>query len=196
MTTTVSFDVDSLQLRTATVESFDSEQGTLDVLLMSYETEAQIAEGLAEVFTRGAFKAACGNPSRVKVSDQQHNRAESIGKAVTLEDRADGLYGKLRISDTARGRDVLTLLRDGVLTELSVEFRAQRQHMRYVRRADDLLVRHDRAVLVGVSPVNAGAYGEASRVLSVRDAATERARDEALAKLHALQAGAHRRPPA
>lgn len=191
--TAVQFNVDQLQYRTATVEAFDVDQGTVECVLVSYEREALVDEGLAEVFTRGAFKAACGNPSRVKVTDQQHNRGVVIGHAVDLDDRTDGLYGNLRVADTAAGRDVLTLLRCGTLTELSIEFRAQRQHMRYTRRADDLLVRHDRAVLVGVSPVSAGAYGEGSRVLSVRDSARQREREQLLARLSALQAGAHRR---
>jgi HK97 family phage prohead protease len=142
------------------------------------------------VFTRAAFAAAVGNPSRVKVTDQQHNRAVNIGMAVELRDEPDGLYGKLKIADTTAGRDVLTLLRERVLEELSVEFRPMARRFQVVRRAaDDLLVRHDKAELVGVSPVGAGAYGDQARVLLVRNAERERAREKAMAYLDSLVAG-------
>jgi phage head maturation protease len=68
-----------------------------------------------------------------------------------------------------------------VLDELSVEFRPQRRHVQMIRRRDDILVRHDRAVLIGVSPVGAGTYGSEARVLSVRDAEADKRREAELA---------------
>jgi phage head maturation protease len=62
-----------------------------------------------------------------------------------------------------------------------VEFKPQKRHAQFIRRRDDVLVRHDRAVLVGVSPVGAGAYGSDARVLSVRDAEAEKRREAELA---------------
>jgi HK97 family phage prohead protease len=174
----------------ATVEAVDVDAGIVDAKLVPYEVEARIGEGLHEVFTRAAFASAVGNPSRVKVTDQQHNRAVNIGMAVELRDEPDGLYGKLKIADTSAGRDVLTLLRERVLEELSVEFRPMARRFVVVRRAaDDLLVRHDKAELVGVSPVGAGAYGDQARVLLVRNAERERAREKAMAYLDSLVAG-------
>lgn len=156
------------QQRAAEVIDFNRERNTVEVKLVPYEVEARIGEDTREVFTRGAFARA--DPRRVKVSDQQHNRATIIGRAVELDDRADGAYGLLKISDTAAGRDVLTLLRDQVLTEVSVEFVPQRRYMKVQRRGEDFLVRHDRATLLGVSPVAHGAYGADARVLAVRAA--------------------------
>lgn len=178
-----------LLTRTATVEDFDVETGVVQAKLAPYEHEAQLDEELFEVFTRGAFSGAVSNVSRVIVSNQAHDRANSIGRALELRDEDDGLYGALKISDTSHGRDVLTLMRDGVLTELSVEFRPQRRHMKVTRRADGILVRHDKATLVGVSPVAFGAYGTAARVLSVRDARRDRERERIIAHLHSLTAG-------
>lgn len=189
------FDVDQIQVRAATVESVDEERGLVEVRIAPYEYEAQLDEGLAEIFSQGAFSASVGNPSRCKVSDQQHGRSVVIGNAVELRDESDALYGKLRIVDTVAGRDVLTLLRPGrdgspaVLDEMSVEFRPQRKFMRVQRRAKDVLVRHDKAVLVGVSPVAAGAYGREARVLSVRDAERDRVQERELAYLQSLTAG-------
>ena len=92
--------------------------------------------------------------------------------------------------DTTAGRDVLTLMREEVLTELSVEFRPLRGKYDVVRRGpDDVLIRHHKAELVGVSPVGSGAYGDQARVLMVRSAERESARAEALAQLASLTAG-------
>lgn len=193
-TVAATFSTDEVQIRAAVVEAVDEERGLVDVKLAPYEVEALLDEGLSEVFTRGAFAAAVGNPSRVKVTDQQHNRGVVIGNATELRDEGDGIYGTLRIAHTAAGRDVLTLLTPGsdghaVLEELSVEFRPQKRHMKVSRRSTGLLVRHDRAVLVGVSPVGAGAYGDNARVLAVRAASADLARERELAYLASLNAG-------
>jgi HK97 family phage prohead protease len=124
-----SFATDQLQYRAAPVEAYDDDEGTILAQLVEYEREAEVAEGLSEIFTRGAFRHALGNPSRIKVTDQQHNRSVVIGHAVSLEEQDDKLLGKLKVAYTSAGRDVLELLRAGSLSELSIEFRAQRQHM-------------------------------------------------------------------
>jgi phage head maturation protease len=93
----------------------------------------------------------------------------AIGQAIEIREEGDRVFGRLRIADTAAGRDVLTLLREQVLDELSIEFVPQRKHMKVEKLPEGgLLVRHDRAVLKGISPVSHGAYGRGSRVLAVR----------------------------
>jgi hypothetical protein len=67
-------------VRAATVEDVDAEKRIIDCVLMTYEREAQIDADLYEIFAPGAFKAAVGNPSRVKVSDQQHERRTVVGQ--------------------------------------------------------------------------------------------------------------------
>lgn len=47
---------------------------------------------------------------------------ETIGRIVKAESRDDGLLISARISDTTRGRDAMTLIRDGVLDSFSVGF--------------------------------------------------------------------------
>jgi HK97 family phage prohead protease len=186
MTTDV---LDGVQVRAAKVLDVDSD-GVVDVKIVPYEVEAELEPGLCEVFTRGAFAAAVGNPSRCKMTDQQHNRNVVIGKAVELREEADGHYGRLQIADTVAGRDVLTLLRGEVLDEMSVEFRVMGKYLHRVRRGSGWLLRHDRAELLGVSPVSAGAYGRNARVLSVRTAEADLARERELAFLATLTAGA------
>lgn len=177
-----SFDSKAVQVRAAPVLEVDAERRIVEVKIAPYEVEAQLDEGLSEVFTRGAFATALGNPSRCKISNQQHDRDNIVGKAVELRDEVDGIYGAFLIADTTHGRDLLTLLRAEILDEMSVEFRPTKD-MQVIRRASDMLVRHDRATLVGVSPVSVGAYGREARVLSVRDAERDRRIEVARAEL-------------
>jgi HK97 family phage prohead protease len=184
------FQSGQVQTRRAEVIGVTDDEGLVEARIIPYEVEVQLGEGLWEVFTRGAFQAAVGNPSRCKVTDQGHQRQVIIGHATQLRDEPGGLEGQLRIADTSHGRDVLALMRAGSLSELSAEFRPQARHMQVTRRAaGGVLVRHDRAVLVGVSPVGLGAYGEEARVLSVREAESDKARELLLAQLAGLTSG-------
>jgi HK97 family phage prohead protease len=187
----ITFDDDKkIHVRRAPVAGIDVETGTVEALLMTYETEVMLEPGLSEVFTRGALDGAIANPRRVVVSNQLHDRGTTIGRLNELHRSGDKLLGTLKISDTTAGRDVLTLLRDEVLTHLSVEFRMKKgQSLLTHRGPGDTLVRHNQAVLVGISPVPEGAYGDASKVLSVRAAEIDRTRDKVLAELRALRAG-------
>jgi HK97 family phage prohead protease len=163
------------QVRSATVVDVDTDRGTIDALIMTYEQRAQIDHDLYEVFTRGALASAISAPHRVKMSNQQHDMKVTIGRAIEIREKGDEVYGRLRIADTVAGRDVLTLLRadeeDGhaILDELSIEFVPQKRYMKVEKLPEGgLLVRHDKAVLKGISPVSHGAYGRGSRVLAVR----------------------------
>jgi HK97 family phage prohead protease len=192
VTVPVGLDLDTVQLRRVAVKGVDDE-GLVEAQIVPYETEAQVGEGVWEIFTRGAFAAAIENPSRCKLTNQGHDRGVVIGHAVELRDEREGLRGKLRVADTTHGRDVLALFRAGSLSELSVEFRPQKKYMKFTQRAGGgVLMRHDRAVLVGVSPVGAGAYGDQARVLMMREQNLNRAREEALARLNSLHAGPKR----
>lgn len=186
-------DDDGVHVRRAQVEGV-SDEGLIECKIAPYEHEVELVEGsVFEVFSRGAFAAACGNPSRVKVSNQGHDRSIIIGHAVELRDAEDGLYGRLRIADTSHGRDVLALFRSGSLSELSVEFRPkQRYWKRSAREGGGQLWRHNRAELLGVSPVGAGAYGDEARVLAVREKTLARVQAEAIARLQALTSGPRR----
>jgi HK97 family phage prohead protease len=157
-----------IQTRAATVVDVDADRGIIEALVVTYEQRAQIDHDVYEVFTRGAFASSVSAPHRVKVSNQGHDMRVTIGQALELREESNALYGRLRIADTAAGRDVLTLLREEIIDELSVEFLPQKKYMRVEKFADGLLVRHDRGVLKGISPVPHGAYGRGSRVLAVR----------------------------
>lgn len=70
----------------------------------------------------GAFtKTIRENFQRIKIL-YQHNPDEPIGVPITLREDARGLYLRARLASTARGQEVAQLMRDGVLTELSIGF--------------------------------------------------------------------------
>ena len=78
-----------------------------------------------DIIERGAFaKTIAENFSRIKILSQ-HNECElPIGKPLELREDERGLFIRGKISDTQKGRDIQTLLRDGVLTEMSIGYEA------------------------------------------------------------------------
>lgn len=54
-----------------------------------------------------------------------HNWSQPIGKPLEANIDAKGLFCKARISDTTHGRDVRVLIKDGVITQLSIGFITQ-----------------------------------------------------------------------
>lgn len=70
----------------------------------------------------GAFtKTLSEQAHRVKIL-WQHDASEPIGKPLVLREDARGLFLRAQLSATPRGKDAAELLRDGVLTELSIGF--------------------------------------------------------------------------
>lgn len=70
----------------------------------------------------GAFtKTLSENAKRIKVL-YQHNPDWPIGLPTKMEEKGDGLLVEAKISDTTMGKDCLTLMRDKVITELSIGF--------------------------------------------------------------------------
>lgn len=60
--------------------------------------------------------------NRIKILALHRSDWLPIGKPLELLEDQAGLYFKAQISDTALGNDVLTLVRDGVITELSIGY--------------------------------------------------------------------------
>ncbi len=75
-----------------------------------------------EVVMPGAFaKTLAERFGRVKVC-WQHDWKAPIGKPLEIREDEHGLHVKAMISDTAVGRDVRTLMKDGVVSELSIGY--------------------------------------------------------------------------
>jgi phage head maturation protease len=99
-----------------------------------------------------------------------------------------GPLGDRGAAGGAGGDELLTLARDGVLDEASIEFAPVRESMVASRRGEQTLVRHRRAHLRGVGLVPHGAYGRSALVTSVRDDEAATRREEWLARLRARTA--------
>lgn len=76
-----------------------------------------------DVIERGAFtKTIAEDFDRIKILSQHNDCELPIGKPLELREDEKGLYIKGKISGTTKGRDILTLMRDGVLNELSIGY--------------------------------------------------------------------------
>jgi HK97 family phage prohead protease len=179
----------AIQTRSATVAALSADERLVELCAVPYGVETRLSPSLVESFQARAFSNAQKDPGRVKLwAGHSTVGGSPVGWAESLEDRADGVYVRMRVSHTAAGDDLLTLARDGVLDEASVEFQPIPADMQVTRRGDDTVVRHKRARLLGVALVPHGAYGRGAVVLSVRDEATDKAREEWLARLRCMTA--------
>lgn len=138
-------------------------------LAVPYGHAQRIDDELTERFVMGAFAHQIEAARRVKFSRNHMSQGGTlIGRTTLLREDAAGLYGEWRVSATPAGDETLELLRDGVLTDLSIGFRARQD-----RRVSGGVVERVRADLIEVSVVLEGAYGEAALVSAVRSAECE-----------------------
>jgi len=70
------------------------------------------------------------------IGGMNHDWDTPIGRPTGAEERPEGLFVAASISDTAHGRDVRTLLRDGVVRKLSIGFKTLGK--RYLEGADEV----------------------------------------------------------
>lgn len=133
-------------------------------ICVPYNVEQRIHAGLTEVFIPGAFGAVTRAAHRVKLLLGHDAKALPLGRAQLLREDANGLYGEFKISKGSRNDDVLELVVDGALNQLSVGFMPLKD-----RRRADGVVERVKAHLAEVSLVTFGAYGEAAALTAVRD---------------------------
>lgn len=78
-----------------------------------------------DVIEKGAFsKTIREDFDRIKILSQHTDCELPIGKPLELREDDRGLFIRGKISDTAKGRDIQTLMKDGVLNELSIGYDA------------------------------------------------------------------------
>lgn len=179
------------QYRAAQIEDIaDDTERTITMRAVPYDVETRIDAQLLESFEPGAFARAAKDPARVKLwLGHSTTGGHLVGQAFAVEDRADGVWVRAKVSRTVAGDELLTLARDGVLDEASIEFNPIREAMVLERRGSLLHVRHKRGHLRGVGLVPHGAYGRNALVTSVRDDqydVREAARAAAIARLTGL----------
>ena len=99
------------------------DDGTLRGMAVPYLQKTQIGN-FQEQFLPGAF----GRPGEVRLNFQ-HNRDRPLavnkdGGGLRLLDGESGMRAEIDLPDTSDGRDARTLIKRGVLSGFSVEFRA------------------------------------------------------------------------
>ena len=105
-----------------------------------------------EKFLPGAFKL----PPDGVILNVQHDRNKPIARTpdtLVLTDTAESLELRATVPETVEGTDTLTLVRSRILTGLSIEFRAVKEHFEAGVRVIT------EAVLSGVAVVDRAAYG-------------------------------------
>lgn len=108
------------------------------------------------VIQRGAFSKTLQERSRSIPILWQHDMDEPIGQPVQLFENDFGLVLQASISQTARGKDALTLIRDGVVRALSIGFCPIKEDLE--EQPDGSMLRYIREVrLVEISVVTLGA---------------------------------------
>jgi HK97 family phage prohead protease/HK97 family phage major capsid protein len=128
---------------------YDEEERTVSGIAVPYGQDANIGGVYTERFERGAISE---DITDVKLF---YGHEEPIGKLIEGRDSEEGFVITARISDTARGNEVRTLLKDGVLNKFSVGFvplESERDGSTVIRKAVSL-----REVSVVPFPAYAGA---------------------------------------
>ena len=76
-----------------------------------------------DIVVKGAFaRTIAQRGSKLKMLWNHKATDLPIGKYTKVEERDGGLYVEGKISDTASGRDVMTLLRDGAIDSMSIGY--------------------------------------------------------------------------
>ncbi|MBF8189120.1 HK97 family phage prohead protease [Nonomuraea sp. K274] len=133
-------------------------------LAVPYNSPQRIDARLTEQFARSAFNRQLEAAHRIPLTrEHMAHGGTLIGKTILLRDDSAGLYGEWRISRTAVGDETLELIKDGVLSHLSVGFRSKQD-----RRLQDGTIERVTAELREVSVVLEGAYGDHAAVAEVR----------------------------
>lgn len=123
-----------LETRELVAEAIDFEERTVTGIAVPYGQQANIGGQYFEQFVPGAIRSV----EDVKLF---YAHEEPIGKIIEGRDEERGFVITAKVSDTPRGNEVLTLMRDGVLNKFSVGFvplESERDGQTVTRTAVDL----------------------------------------------------------
>lgn len=98
------------------VKSFD-EAG-----FAGYAATFGVLDRVADLIVPGAFRETLPTFLKEGIIAWQHDWKEPIGKPIEAFEDQNGLFVKAVLSETQRGRDVRTLLQDGVIRKLSIGY--------------------------------------------------------------------------
>jgi len=156
------------------------EYKTLPFEVTNLNTEGRTIEGYASVFGNvdlggdivhpGAFRKTLAERGNKVRFFWQHDRNEPLGKPIELREDARGLFIKAIVSDTARGRDALALLKDGAISGLSIGYDAIPGGTDISKTSDGSTVRNLREVRLWEFSLVSMPMNEAAEVLALKAA--------------------------
>ena len=141
--------------------SLDADLGEGMFKGMASVFDTRIDTYVPTIIKHGAFKETLSKPRRTVRILWQHNDEEPIGTPIQMTETKDGLEVIGKLSDTQRGREALTLMRDGVITDLSIGFNATKFSFEEMDGDDDLVRIVQALDLWEFSPVTWGANPDA-----------------------------------
>jgi HK97 family phage prohead protease len=99
------------------------------MIVEGYATTFGNTDAVNDVIERGAFGKRL-TPKKIKFL-YQHDMTEPIGTIKEVREDDKGVFIKAKFSDTTRGRDSYTLMKDGAIDAFSIGFRIDEKGWRY-----------------------------------------------------------------
>lgn len=157
--------------------SFKAELDEEEGIFCGYAAVFGNVDSGGDVIEPGAFtKTIAEGWERVKILALHNDCWLPIGRPLELREDSNGLFIKAKISDTSMGRDVKVLLKDGVLTELSIGYDP------VVFEYDEAGIRHLREVKLWETSLVTWAMNNRAVVTDYKDTAEPVERAKAMAE--------------
>lgn len=91
-------------------------------IVVGYASKFGNIDSHGDIVQRGAFKRTIQHNSKRVKSLMHHDPVQIVGRPMKMVEDESGLYTETKVSDTALGRDLLTLIADGVIDEMSIGY--------------------------------------------------------------------------
>lgn len=91
-------------------------------IVVGYASKFDNVDSHGDIVVRGAFKRTLDHNSKRVKTLMHHDPVQVVGRPLEMREDGSGLYTETKVSDTALGRDLLTLIEDGVIDEMSIGF--------------------------------------------------------------------------
>ncbi|MFN3650082.1 MAG: HK97 family phage prohead protease [Armatimonadota bacterium] len=128
-----------MQLQYKSFEFKAAGEGLADGEFAGYGSVFKVVDTYGDIMGPGAFSKTLDFFLENGQVQWQHRMSQPIGKPIEAREDAKGLWVKGKISDTAMGRDALTLVRDGVVRKLSIGFVTKGYEVLSESRAREIL---------------------------------------------------------
>lgn len=91
-------------------------------IVVGYASRFGNVDSHGDIIEKGAFRRTIDHNSRRVKTLMHHDPVQIVGRPMKMYEDDKGLYTETKVSDTALGRDLLTLIEDGVMEEMSIGF--------------------------------------------------------------------------